>query len=251
MFEQASIGTSGALRSPWALTFSFIGQGLAIAAAVILSVVHTDALPHVRLYTSLTPPPPAIRIPASSETQTAEASQSSTSLRVFTEPSRIPSSIALEPQSVSLSPPESGAEVGIIGGTGPLTGSNPVWLDVLTHAVAPPPRTEQSTPPKPAVVRPPAPIRVSTPIQAAKLVRQVKPGYPAPAIAARISGLVRLTAIIGRDGEIKNLQLVSGHPFLAQAAMDAVRQWRYQPTLLNGEPVEVITQIDVNFTLSR
>ena len=68
---------------------------------------------------------------------------------------------------------------------------------------------------------------------------------------ARISGQVRFTAIIGKDGTIQNLQLVSGHPLLVAAAQEAVKQWIYKPTLLNGEPVEVITQIDVNFTLSQ
>ena len=68
---------------------------------------------------------------------------------------------------------------------------------------------------------------------------------------ARISGTVRFTAIIGKDGAIQNLQLVSGHPLLIEAARQAVSQWQYRPTLLNGEPVEVVTQIDVNFTLSQ
>jgi protein TonB len=68
---------------------------------------------------------------------------------------------------------------------------------------------------------------------------------------ARIQGVVRFTAIIGRDGTIQNLTLVSGHPLLVSAAQEAVKQWRYKPTLLNGEPVEVVTQIDVNFTLNQ
>ena len=77
------------------------------------------------------------------------------------------------------------------------------------------------------------------------------PTYPPLAKQARIQGTVRFTAIIGKDGTIQNLQLVSGHPLLVPAAQDAVKQWVYKPTLLNGEPVEVITQIDVNFTLSQ
>ena len=68
---------------------------------------------------------------------------------------------------------------------------------------------------------------------------------------ARIQGTVKFTAIIGKDGTIQNLQLVSGHPLLVAAAQSAVSQWQYRPTLLNGEPVEVVTQIDVNFTLSQ
>ena len=88
-------------------------------------------------------------------------------------------------------------------------------------------------------------------VQAAKLIRQPKPIYPPLAKQARISGHVMLNAIIGKDGTIQNLTVASGHPLLVQNAMEAVKQWVYQPTLLNGEAVEVVTQIDVNFTLSQ
>jgi protein TonB len=86
-------------------------------------------------------------------------------------------------------------------------------------------------------------------VQAAKISNQVRPVYPQLARQARIQGTVRLEAVISKDGTIEELKLVSGHPLLVQAAMDAVKQWRYQPTMLNGVPVEVITTIDVNFTL--
>ena len=85
-------------------------------------------------------------------------------------------------------------------------------------------------------------------VQSAKLVKQAKPLYPPLAKQARIQGKVMLNAVIGKDGAIQNLTVASGHPLLVQAALDAVRQWVYQPTLLNGEPVEVVTQIEVNFT---
>jgi protein TonB len=88
-------------------------------------------------------------------------------------------------------------------------------------------------------------------VQSAKLIRGPKPVYPPLAKQARIQGTVRLNAIIGKDGTIQNLTAASGHPLLVPAAMDAVKQWLYQPTLLNGEPVEVVTVIDVNFTLSQ
>ena len=77
----------------------------------------------------------------------------------------------------------------------------------------------------------------------------MKPTYPQLAQAARISGAVRLVAIISREGAIENLQVLSGHPMLAPAAVEAVRQWRYRPYELNGEPVEVETQVTVNFVL--
>jgi len=85
----------------------------------------------------------------------------------------------------------------------------------------------------------------------AKLLRKVIPEYPALARAARISGIVRLIGTIGEDGTIRNLLLVSGHPLLARAAMEAVGQWIYKPTLLNGKPVEVIAPIEVTFSLGQ
>ena len=94
-------------------------------------------------------------------------------------------------------------------------------------------------------------IRVGGNVQQARLIRQPKPLYPPLAKQARISGTVKLNAIIAKDGTIMNLSVISGHPLLVPSAMEAVKQWAYQPTLLNGEPVEVVTQIDVNFTLSQ
>jgi len=94
-------------------------------------------------------------------------------------------------------------------------------------------------------------IRVGGNVQQAKLISQPRPVYPKEAKKAGITGVVRMDAIVGQDGTIQDLTLVSGDPALAPAAMDAVRQWVYQPTLLNGAPVEVVTQIDVTFTLSR
>ncbi len=98
---------------------------------------------------------------------------------------------------------------------------------------------------------PPGSIRVGGNVQQAKLTSQVRPEYPALAKQARIQGVVHLAALIAKDGTVKNLTVISGHPLLVQPAMDAVRQWTYAQTLLNGDPVEVFTQIDVNFTLSQ
>ncbi|MBI1787256.1 MAG: M56 family metallopeptidase [Acidobacteria bacterium] len=94
-------------------------------------------------------------------------------------------------------------------------------------------------------------IRVGGNMQAAKQVQSTRPVYPPLAKQARIQGLVRLEAVIGKDGKVQNLVLLSGHPLLAPAALEAVRQWVYEITLLNGEPVEVVTVIDVNFTLAE
>jgi TonB family protein len=95
----------------------------------------------------------------------------------------------------------------------------------------------------------PRSIRVDANVEQANLVHQVTPVYPEIAKAAHITGAVLLHAIIGKDGTVQDLQYVSGPPLLMKAAMDAVRQWRYKPTLLNGSPIEVDTTISVVFTL--
>ena len=122
-------------------------------------------------------------------------------------------------------------------------------IDISAHisAMAPPPPIHRPQP----QAQPSGPMRVSAGVQMAKLVKKVIPEYPPLAKSARISGVVHLIGIIARDGTIRNLQLVSGHPLLARAALEAVQQWIYQPTLLSGEPVEVIAPIDVYFNLGR
>lgn len=105
----------------------------------------------------------------------------------------------------------------------------------------------EAQPPPPPPPPPKQRIRLSGPQQMGRLINRVDPVYPALAQEAGISGTVRFNAVIGTDGRIRNLVLVSGHPLLVPAAQAAVRQWIYEPTLLNGEPVEVVTTIDVNF----
>jgi TonB family protein len=99
--------------------------------------------------------------------------------------------------------------------------------------------------------RPTSAIQVGGNVQAANLIRQTRPAYPPLAKQARIQGTVRFNAVIAKDGTIETLTVVSGHPMLIQAAREAVNQWQYKPTLLNGEPVEVLTTIDVNFPPNR
>ena len=100
-----------------------------------------------------------------------------------------------------------------------------------------------AAPPVPARV-----VRISS-LAAPKLVRKVAPAYPELALAARVSGVVVLEAQVDTRGSVTSVRIVSGHPLLKSAALEAVRQWRYQPTTLNGDPVEVDTQIQVVFTL--
>ena len=95
---------------------------------------------------------------------------------------------------------------------------------------------------------PPMRIAVGGNVQAARLINRVSPVYPEEAREEKISGTMKLHVVIARDGKIQQIQVVSGHPVLVQVAIDAVRQWQYQPILLNGQPVEVDTQIDVIFS---
>jgi len=96
---------------------------------------------------------------------------------------------------------------------------------------------------------PAAPFRLSH-MSEGNLIRKVQPAYPALARGARVQGAVVLLAVITREGTIENLKVVSGHPMLASAAIEAVSQWRYRPYILNNQPVEVETQITVNFSLA-
>ena len=106
-----------------------------------------------------------------------------------------------------------------------------------------------STEPLPAPQPGAQQIRVGSNVQASKLIISPPPEYPPLAKQARISGVVRLNALIGTDGHVQHLTVVSGHPVLVPSAMQAVKNWVYEPTLLNGKAVEVVTQIEVNFTL--
>jgi protein TonB len=139
-------------------------------------------------------------------------------------------------------PPDVGS-VGVTGGVpgGVAGGSAGGVLGGIIGGVG------SNMPPPPKAT--PSRIRVGGNVQAAKMVRQIMPVYPPIAKTAHISGTVILHAVISKDGSVEDLQYVSGPPLLMKAAMDAVRQWRYQPTQLNGEPVEVDTTVSVVFTL--
>jgi periplasmic protein TonB len=112
-----------------------------------------------------------------------------------------------------------------------------------TGPVAPPDEIKHNTAKRP--------LRLSEPVVEAQLILRIEPRYPRLALQTRQSGTVVLHAVIGREGHINALQVVSGSPFFVQAALEAVRQWQYRPTLLDGEPVEVETTITAMFQLQR
>ena len=154
-------------------------------------------------------------------------------IQKMTAPTVIPKNIAVVKDEAPVIYTNSGD--GVAGGTGNVLGGL-----IGSGPAGPPP------PPKPAA---PSRIRVGGNVEAASLINKVTPIYPPIAKTAHVSGTVVLHAIISKDGSIQELQYVSGPPLLMKSAMDAVKEWRYRPTMLNGDPVEVDTTIDVVFTL--
>jgi protein TonB len=253
MFEQSLIEGTGKTKKPLMVVVSFIGQIALIGIAVLIPLVYTDTLPSASLTSFLVapPPPPPPPPPPAVEVKVVKIIPRQFDAGRLMAPKTIPKEVAIIKEE-ELPPPVSGA-VGVVGGVpGGVPGGTPGGvIGGIIGAVpqpAPPPPPPIKEAPKPVT---PQRIRVGGNVQAARLVRQPKPVYPPLARQARIQGTVRLTAIIAKDGTIQSLQVVSGHPLLVPAALEAVKQWVYQPTLLNSEPVEVITQIDVNFTLSQ
>lgn len=258
MFEQTFVEGVGKTNRTWTVLVSFVGQVLMIGVAIIIPMIYFDALPKSQLTSFLVAPPPPPPPPpppaAAAPVKVVKVIPRQFDAGRLMAPKAVPKEVAIIKEE-ELPPPSAGV-VGVVGGVpggvpggqmggvlGGIVGSVPT-----AAPPPPPPPPVKKEAPKPVT---PQRIRVGGNVQQAKLINQPRPMYPPLAKQARISGIVRLNAIISKDGTIQNLTVISGHPLLVPAAMDAVKQWRYAPTLLNGEPVEVVTQIDVNFTLSQ
>jgi protein TonB len=254
MFEQTFVEGVGQTKRTWTVLISFIGQMFVIAILVLIPMIYFDALPKSQLTSFLVappPPPPPPPPPAAAPPKVVKVIPRQFDAGKLMAPKIIPKEVATIKEE-ELPPPTSGVS-GVVGGVpggvagGTMGGVLGGIIGSVPTAAPPPP------PPPKAVEKAAAPtrIKIGGSVQQAKLVRQPHPVYPPLAKQARISGVVKLSAIISKDGTIQKLEVISGHPLLVPAALEAVKQWVYQPTLLNGEPVEVITQIDVNFTLSQ
>jgi periplasmic protein TonB len=248
MFEQSLLEEKNKTQKASSILISFISQIALICVLVVIPLIYFEAIPMATLSTGLVapPPPPPPPPPPAPVVKVVKTPPRQIQNNVLLAPKTIPKDIAIIKEE-ELPPVSAGVTGGVPGGVPGGVGGGVLGgvLGSIPNAAPPPPPPPKE---KPAT---PQRIRVGGNVQAAKLVRQPKPVYPQLAKQARIQGVVKFTAVIGKDGTIQNLQLVSGHPLLVQAAQDAVKQWVYQPTQLNGEPVEVITQIDVNFTLSQ
>ena len=247
MFEQSLLLDHAAAKKTGAMAASITVQTLAVGVMIAIPLIYSDRLPDIPRTISLSlplppsPPPPGEPL----ERPAARSTRASTSQpHIYRPPTRI-TPLSEMPEIVEADAPifASASNVqGVPGGTGVATS----FVDQIFKPIPQPKPKPVDVAPAPSV-----PITVSKGVQEAKLLRRVIPAYPPLAKQARVSGTVRLIGVIAKDGTMQQLQLVSGHPLLVEAALDAVRQWLYRPTLLNGQAVEVIAPIDVIFTLSQ
>jgi protein TonB len=250
MFDQTFVDGVGKTNKSWTVMLSFAMEAVIIGVMVLVPLIWTEVLPKASLVNMLTapapPPPPPPPPPPAQVIKVVHVAPRQFNGNTLQAPREIPKQVAMITEDAL--PPSNvggvlgGVEGGIPGGTGVsgLTGAN--------FAPPPPP----PPPPKVEAVKPKqdGPLKVGGNVQSAKLIKHPSPVYPPIAKSARIQGTVVLQAIIGKDGTVQNLKMISAtSPLLVANAMDAVKQWVYQPTLLNSEPVDVVTEITVNFTL--
>ncbi|HKD01442.1 MAG TPA: energy transducer TonB [Terriglobales bacterium] len=245
MFEDSLIESGGRLKTKRGVTtvISFTLQVLLVGVLVLIPLLFTEALPKQQLMTFLVappPPPPPPPPPAAVPIKIVKQIQTDIVNGQLRTPTKIPEKVQMIKEDEA--PPPMAATGGVVGGVpGGVPGGQ--MGGVIGGIIS-------STPVAVPKVATPQRVRVSQGVSQGLLIRKVQPNYPPLARQARIQGNVVLTAEISKDGSIENLRLVSGHPMLAPAAIEAVKQWKYKPYFLNGEPVEVETQVTVIFSLS-
>jgi protein TonB len=247
MFEEmveSTVASKKRTKQRYTVALSMVAQVAFLAILILIPLIYTEALPRTLMSSILlAPPPPPPPPPPPAAVQVVKIKPVAHLMEAgkLVAPKVIPKDVKIIKEEEQ--PPDMGA--GIAGGVpGGVAGGS---MGGVIGGVIGGAGSGGPPPPKPTATR----TRVGGAVQAAKLVNRVQPVYPPLARQTRISGTVKLHAIIGKDGNVQKLEVESGHPLLVQAALDAVRQWRYQPTLLNGEPVEVDTEIDVIFSLAQ
>ena len=224
-----------------ALPLAYVLEVGLVSVLVLVPLISTGALPKMTALADILPLPPAPPLGSQHPPAETRSVRHVTAQQILNQPPAIPSTVKRIADPPEPPQPVAFEGFGVRGGV-----PNGVYNSVLTAGNALPP------PPLPAAKRTQrAPTRVGGQVEAAKLIWQPMPPYPPLARMARIQGAVRLEAVIGTDGTVQNLKVLAGHPLLVKAATDAVSRWRYQPTLLNGEPVEVLTEVLVTFNLAE
>jgi protein TonB len=242
MFEDSLIESGGRLKTKRGLTttISFLFEAVLLGVMILIPLLFTDALPKTQLLTLIVapPPPPPPPPPAAAPVRIVKQVQTDIINGQLRTPTKIPQKVEMIKEDAAPPPVMAGVVGGVPGGVpgGQMGG-------VIGGIIS-------STPVAVPKVAAPTRVRVSQGVTEGMVLRRVQPNYPPLARQARIQGDVILQAEISKDGAIENLRVISGHPMLAPAAIDAVKQWRYKPYFLNGEPVAVETQITVKFSLS-
>jgi periplasmic protein TonB len=243
MFEDSLIESGGKLRTKRGMTttLSFILQVALIGVLVLIPLLFTEALPKTQLMTFLVaPPPPPPPPPPAAPVKIVKQIQTDIINGQLRTPTKIPEKVQMIKEEEA--PPPMSSMAGVVGGVpGGVPGGQMGGVIGGIISSAPVAVPKVATPQR---------VRVSQGVTQGLLIKRIQPAYPPLARQARIQGTVLLQAEISKNGDIENLRLISGHPMLAPAAIEAVKQWKYRPYILNGEPVEVETQITVNFTLS-
>ena len=243
MFEQ-SILTTNSRNKSWTMAVSLVLETSLILVAALIPLIYTDQLPGLSKWAEKLVLPPAAA-PAPPPEQQTVSRRAPSQNKVFTAPATIPKTVRPVFDDPAQFAPTSTSDVLVPGSVPGSNGAN-VLTQVLNNILVPKPQPPP-TPPAPTTAA--APLRVSVGVQEAKISRRIMPIYPPLAITARVQGTVHLVGVIARDGTIRDLQVIDGHPMLVRAAVDAVRQWIYKPTLLSGEAVEVMAPITVTFKL--
>jgi len=231
-------------NKPWTVLVSMLFQVGFLVILILIPLIYTEALPKTMMATMLTappPPPPPPPPPAPAQIVHVKPQAHLMDAGKLMAPKVIPKEVKIIKEDAEPDMSSVGMTGGVPGGVAGGSMGGVLGGVIGGMGGAPPPPKPHQT----------GPIKVGGNVQAARILNRVQPQYPPLARQTRISGTVRLHAIISKDGSIQQLEVISGHPLLQQAALDAVRQWRYQPTLLNGEPVEVDTTIDVIFSLNQ
>lgn len=241
MFQQTFVTEGGGSRRSIGVLFSLTLQLLALASLILFQLFYSQPIPTAQLRLLLIGPPAPVSQPR--PTTTSHAALPTPARRVFTltAPVAIPKTISRSADFDSPAPPDTGV-VGTLPGT---TSASDPLIGITKGAPQPEP------PPEPVNTASRGPMKMGGTVAAANLIHQVQPIYPPLARSARVEGTVEFTAIIDKTGRVVNLQLLHGHPLLVHAAQDAILQWRYKPTTLNGQPVDVLTSITVHFHLSN
>ena len=234
MFSTLESSWDKSAHRGWSAAASFGLQAMALSLLLLVPLFTVQGPPHFRLWEGMVAPPP-LTAPALAQEHPAHPASNMSGTHMV-QPPAIPPTIAELDETQAPAAPDL-HELGVTGGTGSRRGGVANSIGD-SDVVAPPP------PPAPT-----HPLKISHWAEG-NLIYRVQPVYPTLARQARIQGAVQLRAIISRTGVIEHLTVESGHPMLAGAAMDAVRQWRYRPYLLNDQPVEIETEITVNFVLS-